>query len=226
MLWSRCILPHVSAYHGYSGFMQDTSCAAGFRKSPAELVCAQYEDGIRYHTCCIPTDPASAAHEFGVVVLLVTHIWAEVAQQFRIARRVKYENLGRWFIDGLSRYTHDIWNILDTAALLTAFAAGVARALLLAGVGILSPVSTADIYMYAIVLGFLRIMTVLQVFEFSGSQILITGCTILLLFWERLFLPNETIHAIAGTVCVCVCVTVCVCVCVCVQDRCCTWSRS
>jgi hypothetical protein len=41
-----------------------------------------------------------------------------------------------------------------------------------------------------------------------------TGYTILLLFWERLFLPNETIHAIAGTVCVCVCLTVCVCVCV------------
>jgi hypothetical protein len=216
---------YVSAYHGYSGFMQDTSCAAGFRKSPAELVCAQSEDGIRYHTCCIPTDPASAAHEFAVVVLLVTHIWAEVAQQFRIARRVEYENLGQWFIDSLSRYTHDIWNILDTAALLTAFAAGVARASLLTGVETLSPGSTADVMLYAIVLGFLRIMTVLQVFEFSGSQILIAGYTILSLFWEWLFLPNETIHAIAWN-CVCLCVCHCMCVCVCVQDRFCTWSRS
>jgi hypothetical protein len=152
--------------------MQDTSCAAGFRKSPAELVCSQSEDGIRYHTCCIPTDPASAAHEFAVVVLLVTHIWAEAAQQFRIARRVEYENLGQFVKEVMSRYTHDIWNILDTAALLTATAAGVARACLIDGVGTLLPGLTADLFMYAIVLGFLRVMTVLQVFEFSGSQIL------------------------------------------------------
>ena len=177
----------VSSYHGYSGFMQDTSCAAGFRKSPAELVCSQSEDGTRYHTCCIPTDPDSAAHEFAILVLLVTHIWAEVAQQFRIARRVEYENLGQWCKDALSRYTHDIWNILDTAALLASFAAGVTRVLLLAGVAILSPGSM----MYAIVLGFLRIMTVLQVFEFSGSQILINYTIIILVMFVS-SKPNYT----------------------------------
>jgi len=162
--------------------MQDTSCAAGFRKSPAELVCTQDETGIRYHTCCFPTDPISVAHESAVVVLLATHIWAEAAQQYRIARRVEYENLGQWCIDGLSRFTHDIWNILDTVALLIAFGAGVARALLLAGGATLSPGLTADLQMYAIVLGFLRIMTVLQVFEFSGSQIsIVTYCTNIIL---------------------------------------------
>jgi hypothetical protein len=88
-------------------------------------------------------------------------------------------------------YTHDIWNILDTAALLASFAAGVARVLLLAGVAILSPWSTADVLMYAIVLGFLRIMTVLQVFEFSGSQILIYYTIIILVMFVS-SKPNYT----------------------------------
>jgi hypothetical protein len=214
---------YVSAYHDYSGFMQDTSCAAGFRKSPAELVCSQSEDGIRYHTCCIPTDQASAAHEFVILVLLVTHIWAEVAQQFRLARRVEYENLGQWCKDALSRYTHDIWNILDTAALLAAFAAGVTRVWLLAGVAILSPGSTADVLMYAIVFGFLRIMTVLQVFEFSGSHILIYY-TIIILVTVVSSKPKYTCNCLELRVCVCACVSLYVCLCV--QDRFSTWSRS
>ena len=173
----------------YSGYHEDTSCAVGFRKLvytasgrgsgvhvdlklfDEAMVCAKDPEGNNYYwTCCLPNDPASAAHEFAVVVLLVTHIWAEVAQQFRIARRVEYENLGQWFTVSLSRYIHDIWNILDTLALFTAIIAGVSRACLFGGVGILSPALTADLFMFAIVVGFFRIMTVLQVFEFSGSQ--------------------------------------------------------
>ena len=170
---------YVSSYHGHSGYIQDTSCAAGFRKSPSALVCAKEEEFLNYgsaavhgvkSTCCLPTDPASMTHEVAVVLLVVTHIWAEVAQQYRTARRVEYENLGQWFKDTLARYTHDIWNILDTAALFIAAVAGIARAFLFAGVGLLSPLVTADLHMFAIVLGFLRIMTVLQVFEFSGIQ--------------------------------------------------------
>jgi hypothetical protein len=108
--------------------------------------------------------------EFAVIIMVATHTWAEVAQQWRILRRVEYENLVQWFIELLSRYTNDIWNILDTAALLTAIIAGVVRGLLQQGFQILSPEATADIHMFAVLLGFLRIMTVLQVFEFSGSQ--------------------------------------------------------
>jgi hypothetical protein len=137
------------------------------------MVCQEDADGRRYSTCCLPNDSASAVLEVVVAVMLVTHVWAEVAQQFRITRRVEYDNLGQWFKEALSRYTHDIWNILDTAALATATIAGVARACLLDGVGNLSPAMTADLHLYALVFGFLRIMTVLQIFEFSGSQNLI-----------------------------------------------------
>jgi hypothetical protein len=121
--------------------------------------------------------------EFAVIIMVVTHTWAEVAQQWRIARRVEYENPGQWFKEVLSRHTNDIWNILDTAALLTAIVGGVTRGLLQNGFQTLSPEATADIHMYAVVLGFLRIMTVLQVFEFSGSrifQILIYSTNIIL----------------------------------------------
>ena len=157
----------MSSYHGYSGYMQNTSCAGGFRKSVNtvdSMVCHEDADGMSYSTCCLPNDTASVALEFAVLVMLVTHIWAEVAQQFRIVRRVEYD-----IQEALSWYTHDIWNILDTAALFTAALAGVTRAYLFDGVRILSPAATADLHMYAIVLGFLRIMTVLQVFEFSGT---------------------------------------------------------
>jgi hypothetical protein len=178
--------------------MQDTSCAVGFRKlvhtaylgirtqandqksRDDAMVCLESADGRRYSTCCLPNDPASVALEVAVAVMLVTHVWAEVSQQFRITRRVEYENLGQWFKEALSRYTHDIWNILDTAALVTATIAGLTRAFLLDGVGNLSPATTADLHMYAIVFGFLRIMTVLQVFEFSGRQKFDTQT---LLFW-------------------------------------------
>jgi hypothetical protein len=213
-----------SSYHGYSGVLFDTSCAAGFRRSVHdEMVCADgtatswsTSDGKRYFTCCLPNvsttnvslsgvaggvnsqtaglddddilgTPGDGCEsmvyfarrlcpepnlvlELAVVIMVVTHTWAEVAQQWRIARRVEYENLGQWFIEVLSRYTNDIWNILDTAALLTAIVGGVTRGLLQQGFRILSPEATADIHMFAVVLGFLRIMTVLQVFEFSGSQ--------------------------------------------------------
>jgi hypothetical protein len=167
---------YVSACHGYSGYMQNTSCAAGFRKSvnTDSMVCHEDADGMRYSTCCLPNDPDSAALEVAVVVMLVTHIWAEVAQQFRIARRVEFD-----IKETLWLYTHDIWNILDTAALFTAAVADVTRACLLGGVRSLPPATTADIQMYAIVLGFLRFMTLLQVFEFSGSQF----DTLLFFFW-------------------------------------------
>jgi hypothetical protein len=176
---------YVSSYHGYSGYNHETSCAAGFRKSAAALVCAKEEEFSNYgsaavhdvkSTCCLPTDPASVTYEVAVALLVATHIWAEVAQQYRIARRVEYENLGQWVKDTLARYTQDIWNILDTAALFIAALAGIARAFLFAGVGILSPLVTADLHMIAIILGFLRIMTVLQVFEFSGSQFFFILC--------------------------------------------------
>jgi hypothetical protein len=173
--------------------MQDTSCAVGFRKlvytasgkegnvhpdfrsKDTAMVCGVDADGMRmkYSTCCLPNNPDSTVLEVAVVVLLVTHIWAEVAQQIRMTRRVEYESLGQWFKEALSRYTHDIWNILDTLALLTATIAGVARACLYGGVGSLSPAVTADLHMYALVFGFLRIITVLHVFEFSGSQIIL-----------------------------------------------------
>jgi hypothetical protein len=109
--------------------------------------------------------------EVAVIIMVATYTWAEVAQRWRISRRVEYENLGQWIIEVLSRYTNDIWNILDTAALLTAIVGGVTRGLLQQGFRTLSPEATADVHMYAVVLGFLRIMTVLQVFEFSGGQI-------------------------------------------------------
>jgi hypothetical protein len=163
----------------YSGLLQDTSCAAGFLRTsfPAVggKVCAEGPEGKHYWTCCIPNDPASAALEVAVVVLLVTNVWAEVAQQFRILRRVEYENLGQFIKEALSQYTHDIWNVLNTAALFAATVAGVARARLFDGVGSLSPANTADLHMYAIILGFLRFMTILQVFEFSGSQFVFTS---------------------------------------------------
>jgi hypothetical protein len=54
----------------------------------------------------------------------------------------------------------------------------VTRACLLGGIRSLPLATTADIQMYVIVLGFLHFMTLLQVFEFSGSQFdeQITGC--------------------------------------------------
>jgi len=76
----------MSSYHGYSGYMQNTSCAAGFRKSVNtvdSMVCHEDADGMSYSTCCLPNDPASVALEFAVLVKLVTHIWAEGAQQFK-----------------------------------------------------------------------------------------------------------------------------------------------
>jgi hypothetical protein len=107
--------------------------------------------------------------EVAVIIMVATHTWAEVAQQWRISRRVEYEN--KWFKKVLSRYTNDIWNVLDTGALLTAIVGGVTRGLLQNGFQTLSPEVTADLHMFAVVLGFLRIMTVLQVFEISGGQI-------------------------------------------------------
>ncbi len=161
--------------------MQDTSCAAGFLRAPSPTVdvmsCGEGPDGKRYLTCCLPNDPASGALEIAVVVLLLTHVWAEVAQQVRVSRRVEYENLSQFIKEVLSRYTHDIWNILDTTALFTAMAAGVTRAFIYNWAGILSPAAMADLHMFAIVLGFLRFMTVLQVFEFSGTIFLINKCT-------------------------------------------------
>jgi hypothetical protein len=109
--------------------------------------------------------------ELAVIIMVATHTWAEVAQQWRIARKVAYETWGQWFIEVLSRYTSDIWNILDTAALVACIVVCVVRGLLQQGFRTMSPEGMADIHMFAVVLGFLRIMTVLQVFEFSGSQI-------------------------------------------------------
>jgi hypothetical protein len=224
-LESAYLLPHVSSYHGYSGVLLETSCAAGFRKSVHDaMVCWDGREnptstsiGKRHWTCCLPNvtttnvsmsgvaggvnpqagglddddilgTPGDGCEsmayfarrlcpelnivlEFAVIIMVATHTWAEVAQQWRISRRVEYENLVQWCTELLSRYTNDIWNILDTAALLTAIVGGVTRGLLQNGFQTLSPQATADIHMFAVVLGFLRIMTVLQVFEFSGSQI-------------------------------------------------------
>jgi hypothetical protein len=111
------------------------------------------QDDVNY-----PSDEGIAA------VLLMTHLWAELSQLFRIAGKAQ------GIKDVFLRYTQDPWNCVDAVAMLTATAAGVARACLLGGVGFLSPVTTSDLHMYAIVLVWMRIMTFLQTFSFSGSQ--------------------------------------------------------
>ncbi len=65
-------------------------------------------------------------------------------------------------------YTNDIWNCIDIISHLVALAAGVTRGCLYAGVPNLEPTAVAQLHMWAVLLLWARLVTILHVSSFLG----------------------------------------------------------
>ncbi len=87
----------------------------------------------------------------------------------------KHNNTRKWLNDFLHSltdvmlwYTNDIWNCLDFVSHLVALAAGVTRGCLYAGVPNLEPTAVAQLHMWAVLLLWARLVSILHVSSFLG----------------------------------------------------------